>query len=696
MAVDSSQLYEFGPFRLDPANRLLARNGETVHLSPKAFDMLVVLIENRGRLMGKDELLRRVWPDAFVEEGNLSVTIFSLRKALGDGTDGDQFIVTVQRRGYRFIAEIRVRARSAGERRPVWRRMRTWFGIAITLVLAGLSFGIYRRVTPSAPFQRFRIERIGTGTSPILGPAISPDGRFLVYAAREDGTWGLRIRQVATDAERWLVTPLERGFFGTTFSADGNFIYFNISEGNNRRAVHVVPVLGGAPRKLVDDVGLSVAASPDGRQLAFTRSNATETSVLIANADGTHEKRVAVRRQPEFISEPLAWSPDGAMIACTAAGPSGMNVVAVPTAGGPEKLIRSRKWADISGIVWLASGRGIALLASELASTTAIWHLTYPGGAAHRISSDVLGYYHGLSATADGATLALLKVEDLYDIWLAPGDDASHAVQLRPSGGPDVGRNGISWTPDGQIVYASSISGRSEIWICRMDGTHRKQLTGTQNSSEPKVSPDGRRIAYLSDRAVHPQIWSMSIDGGDQRQLTTGAEPKHGFAWSHDGNWIVYTTGLEVWRISKDGGPPVSLAATGDQYACCPSVSPDDSMIAILTFDRLGNDAARIQTLPFQGGALTKRFHEATLWPVEWNSDGKAVMFASNQNGDLWIRPLSGGPAERVTDMKSGHIVRFELSHNRSYLAFARGVWHNEVLLVHDLDATSAQPSGRN
>jgi two-component SAPR family response regulator len=80
MAANSTQLYEFGPFCLDPAERLLTRHGHTVHLPPKAFDTLVVLIENRGKLMEKDELLRRIWPDAVVEEGNLSVTIFSLRK----------------------------------------------------------------------------------------------------------------------------------------------------------------------------------------------------------------------------------------------------------------------------------------------------------------------------------------------------------------------------------------------------------------------------------------------------------------------------------------------------------------------------------------------------------------------------------------------------------------------------------------
>src|SRR2546425_10948283 len=74
MTADTKQLYEFGPFRLDPAERLLARHGQRVHLSPKAFDTLVALVENQGRLLEKDELLRRIWPDTVVEEGNLSAS----------------------------------------------------------------------------------------------------------------------------------------------------------------------------------------------------------------------------------------------------------------------------------------------------------------------------------------------------------------------------------------------------------------------------------------------------------------------------------------------------------------------------------------------------------------------------------------------------------------------------------------------
>lgn len=107
MARQPAYLYEFGPFRLDAAERLLSRDGEAVPLSPKAFDLLLALVERQGRLLEKTELMKLVWPDTFVEEANLSYTISMIRKALGEGAATQQFIETVPKHGYRFIAEVR-------------------------------------------------------------------------------------------------------------------------------------------------------------------------------------------------------------------------------------------------------------------------------------------------------------------------------------------------------------------------------------------------------------------------------------------------------------------------------------------------------------------------------------------------------------------------------------------------------------
>ncbi len=107
MEQQAKQLYEFGPFRLDAEERLLLRAGEVVPLTPKAFDVLLALIEQPGHLLEKEVLLKTVWPDSFVEENNLADNISKLRKALGEGENGQKFIETIPRRGYRFVAEVR-------------------------------------------------------------------------------------------------------------------------------------------------------------------------------------------------------------------------------------------------------------------------------------------------------------------------------------------------------------------------------------------------------------------------------------------------------------------------------------------------------------------------------------------------------------------------------------------------------------
>src|SRR5918998_4665709 len=107
MSDPANKTYSFGPFMLDARRRLLLREGRPVPLTPKALDLLLALVERRGRVVEKDELLRVVWPDQFVEEANLSVNMSALRKALGERASQNRFVATVPRRGYRFVADVR-------------------------------------------------------------------------------------------------------------------------------------------------------------------------------------------------------------------------------------------------------------------------------------------------------------------------------------------------------------------------------------------------------------------------------------------------------------------------------------------------------------------------------------------------------------------------------------------------------------
>src|SRR5262249_41795869 len=106
MSEEKGNCYDFGRYRLKTAERVLLREGELVPLTPKVFEILTVLVEQGGQLVEKDDLMKRVWPDTFVEEGNLTQNISLLRKALGESSGSQQFIETIPRRGYRFVAAV--------------------------------------------------------------------------------------------------------------------------------------------------------------------------------------------------------------------------------------------------------------------------------------------------------------------------------------------------------------------------------------------------------------------------------------------------------------------------------------------------------------------------------------------------------------------------------------------------------------
>src|SRR5215510_10722583 len=107
MGLQTTRVFEFGSFRLDERERQLLCNGKPVPLTPKAFETLLLLVENSGHAVDKDSLMQRVWPDSFVEEATLAQNIRTLRKALGQSPSGSQYIETVPKYGYRFVAAVR-------------------------------------------------------------------------------------------------------------------------------------------------------------------------------------------------------------------------------------------------------------------------------------------------------------------------------------------------------------------------------------------------------------------------------------------------------------------------------------------------------------------------------------------------------------------------------------------------------------
>src|SRR5262249_42054311 len=307
--------------------------------------------------------------------------------------------------------------------------------------------------------------------------------------------------------------------------------YFNgTDKANPDGALYKVPVLGGTPQKIVTGIWSPVTFSPDGKQIAYVRlvPLTGESLLLAANADGTGTPRtLATRKLPVYFSpDGPSWSPDGKAIALGAASISAGNttstVIEVPSAGGKEREITPPQWSYVSRVAWVHDGNGlvITLYASNASIGTQIWFVSYPDGAARRITNDLNGYGTvSLGLTGDSNTIVTVQEDITRSIWVtAPNQDPSKAREV--STGKYEGFS-LAMTQDGRIVYLDSSADTNEIWIMKNDGTDRRQLTSDGAlKTTLSVTPDGRYILFSSNRSGSYNIWRMDIDGNNQKQLT--------------------------------------------------------------------------------------------------------------------------------------------------------------------------------
>ncbi|MET0624858.1 MAG: winged helix-turn-helix domain-containing protein [Pyrinomonadaceae bacterium] len=710
----AEEVYAFGEFRLDPAERVLSRGGEAVALTPKAFDTLLALVRNGGRLVEKARLLDEVWPDAFVEEKTLAQNIFLLRKTLGTDPAGEQYIQTVPRHGYRFVADVRVVRRegaadevdagvlpasrgasgAAETSLSLLKICRRWEVLLLAglVAAAGVLFGL--RSGTADRFQTMRIVNL-TARGESRHAAISPDGKYVAVVLGEAGRESLWVRQVVTANDIQIVAPVVGQYLGLTFSPDGNYIFYVVYEvGQKYGVLRRVPTLGGVPGQIVRDIDSPPAISPDGRQVAFVRNYfdaAGWTSALyVVNADGTGERRLATRQGKElYVGVGPAWSPDGRALACVVGNVSSWeyNVVEVAVADGAERPVSDCRWAKVLALAWLADGGGLLVNALERNSQpgSQIWRVNHPGGEMRRVTND-LNLYAGLSLTADARSLVTVQSDRYTSLWVSKDGDPRHAEQVKFTPGGRFGSvAGLSWTPDGRVAYASNESGNYDIWVASAEGGGRKQLTvDALTDHSPAVSPDGGRVAFISDRTGQQRVWVMDIEGGNQTPLTPG-EVRDRPRWSPDGRWLVYTSPESVlWRIPAAGGEPVRLT---DMDARNPAVSPDGSLVSFEHWDSETTNRS-LMVVPLAGGEAARVLDVAPTnpWASQWSPDGSALRFIDERDGasNIWRQPLDGGAPQRLTDIQSGFLMDFTWSPRDERLAYATGVVVNDVILISD------------
>jgi Tol biopolymer transport system component len=577
------------------------------------------------------------------------------------------------------------------------------------IMLAALGFGFYGfyrylalKWAPATPFKSMQVRRF-TSSGRVTRPAISPDGKYVVHVLREAGKQRLVVRQVTESNNIEIVPPAEVTYHGLTFSPDGAHVYYVVQEQNNTiRTLFQVPALGGVSKRILRNIDSPVAVSPDKKHLAFVRRYRAqnEDALIIADADGGNERKLASRTGADFFwTGGPAWSPDGKTLATAAGSNTGvrhMYVAEISVADGKEKPVSTRRWATVGRIAWARdgspTGRGLIFTAVERGSTLGqIWFLPYPNGPAQKITNDLNNYWD-LSLTYDSTALIAAQSDAHVNVWISAANDGpalGRDEQITDGVGQYNGFGGVTWMPDGRIVYVSRASGSQDIWLMDQNGRNQKQLTTIETRIDryPSVTPDGRYIVFVSTRTGNSNIYRYDLTSGEQKQLTNGLSEEFPEI-SADGKWVIYaSTGSikhTLWKVPIDGGEPTQLT---DKLSTWPDVSPDGQKIAC--WYRAEPEANwQIAVIPITGGDPVKVFdvpgNADTPIPTRWMPDGTGITFIATRDGvsNVWFQPMSGGAPYQITHFTSDQINWFDWSRDGKRLACSRGKILNDIVLI--------------
>jgi len=583
----------------------------------------------------------------------------------------------------------------------------------LLLAVIAVGFAIYRTAataTPKEHFQNIQLTRI-TSESSVESAAISSDGKYVAYTLEESGRRGLWTKNLASDSRVQIVTPIESAsMYAATFSPDGSYVYYTrTDDGNPKGALYIVPVLGGDSKKIAADVSQPVSISKDGKHIAYGRFHLDkpEDHLFVADADGSNETEVLVIKEPNYITgAAMAFSPDGTTLAfgygALASGTDptqhryDMRVVFLSLADKSLTTVSKDGWPYLGSFIWLADGSAIVFVVrEERANLAQIWQCSPETGESRRITSDLSSYdLISLGATSDERQIIAVQSDPVSQIWAGPADDSKQARAITTRKNVQDGRGSVAWTPDGRIIFDSTISSKMTIWSVNSDGSDAKSLTeASTDAFAPEVSPDGRSIFFGSTRTGF-QLWRMDADGRNQVQLSNSeGNPTHSV--SPDGAWLIYNRYLGgIYKLSVGGGTPIQMIADG--ALVYPQMSPDSRFLAYFYTGGESKrpkivvvnlaDMSTVKTFEVPVSGAPPHLNSLVYRGFHWSPDGKSLVYINTLHGvsNLWQQPLDGLPAKQITDFKTDRIYSFAFSRDGKMIAFSRGNDSPDVVLLKD------------
>ena len=461
-------------------------------------------------------------------------------------------------------------------------------------------------------------------------PALSPDGKQIAFSwnGEKEDNFDIYVKLVDAGTPLRLTTHPASDFH-PVWSPDGRFIGFTRSGAD--RGYFMIPALGGPERKLADiskfpPRGPTPAMNwtPDGKSVVIVDTSSAPAYLALLSLDTGEQRKLVSPEANSYGDHQPVSSPDGrwlAFVRVQGTAVSDLYRIAYPPGSAGEAQLQRVTFGNwwVGGIAWTPDSREIIFASSREGDST-LWRVPASGSRApQRVESTGQGaFFPSVARAPDGALrLAYQYSSTDYNIWRLAIEEVSG------TGGPatPVGRSPArliastrkeaqaAYSPDGKsIAFVSDRSGSFEIWTCNADGSNPAQLTAFDGpaATAPRFSPDGRQIVFASRPGGNTDLYIVSAQGGSPRRLTTEPSEDHTARWSGDGKWIYFCSNRtgrhEVWKTPAGG-------------------------------------TARATQVTTKGG-----------WRSQESHDGQFLYFTKFTEPDLWRIPAQGGEETRVLE----------------------------------------------
>jgi Tol biopolymer transport system component/DNA-binding winged helix-turn-helix (wHTH) protein len=610
--LTEKRFYKFGDFSLEARAKVLLRGDRPVRLALKCVETLLVLIENAGQVVTKDEIMQAVWPDRVVGEANLMQNIAVIRRTLAAEPGSPAYVETFPGRGYRLVGPVVIENRAAHPVavRPAPLRWRRWLlaGPVVAVLVAIGWFVSHRQSLPVK--QGFRILPLTRLPGKEYQPAVSADGGKVAFV--------------------WA------------------------REGNQPGGIWLQETGGGLPPRAVtrrDGHYSSPTWAPDGGSLAYLRVDRSATEVVITSLD-SGEDRLVSRLVPGnygFDNRMLAWSGDGRrmVVAHSASAGKPAGLVAIDVATGERRDLTAP--ADLVGGDFepriSPDRRTVSFIRYINRTHQELFVVPMDGGEPRPLTADGKRV-SGQDWMPDGKSIVFASDRGgEFRLWKIRADAPNPARTLIPTGIYAVFPIQLSLASRAPALVYSVLLQDRNIWRLDLkEKTWLRLIASSGLDASPQYSPAGDRICFRSDRSGEEQLWVTQADGSNPVQVTRGSVQPSVGRWSPDGRAIVFndhkTSEIFVAQFDAGGAWTVrSLGAKGVH----PVYSADGKWI-------YAGAAASIVRIPAGGGAAGEAVAVRGL-SLGLSPDGGFLYFVRDPNDtQLWRASTITGEYTRVLD----------------------------------------------